>query len=329
MNLFCFSTKSVIMAKIYFTLWEIIELMDTKSNTKSLMSFRILKEDMDERGIYFTGMSDDEIKKYLYKVNYYFKLASYRKLFDRVGTKYNIEFQDIIEISFIDDRLKRILLKICLEIEHGIRAQVMAFCASQMQIDAYNMVSEFKACHLESYNQFERNWANNIYHEDMHRKRSNNVPIWVFVELCSLGQLLQLVELCYSKYTKPAKKFGLNKANEWGNFIRRIRNTCAHGNVFLIDVTKRTIPASISIQEHASRVNLDKREISFMKLHDLFCTLVLLVEFCPKETIKKNKEELTIIFSELSAFQHRVNSQQLNIAVPILEKMLAILEKGC
>ena len=85
-------------------------------------------EDLKEKGTGFNIVNQDDAKKFLRYNNYYFKLKSYAKNYPinpKNGKYVNLEFAYLVELSKIDMYLRKIILGMCLDIEHVLKTRVL------------------------------------------------------------------------------------------------------------------------------------------------------------------------------------------------------------
>ncbi|MGT2845273.1 Abi family protein [Streptococcus hongkongensis] len=209
--------------------------MPNNKNEKQLLNYPKLIEKMNNIGILFNNIDEELALKIISEKSYYYKISSYRKLFPKNRNKYDIEFQILSDIASIDMQVRYQLLKMCLDIEHGIKTKLMDAFVRNSRIDAYNYVEKYKRCYPTGYEACINNLKYSPYLSEMYEKRKSKIPIWVLVEIMSFGELLNLVELYFIDFPKKNK---LQKAYELGKFVRNIRNTCAHSNVFFIEFNK-------------------------------------------------------------------------------------------
>lgn len=293
---------------------------------KELLNYGKLIEKMNAIGICFNRITEEEAKIIISEKSYYYKIASYRKLFHKSNNKYNIEFESLSDIASIDMQLRYQLLKMCLDIEHSIKTKLMDAFVRNTQIDAYNFVEKYERLYPDGYNKCINNLKYNPYLADMYKKRKDKLPIWVLIEIMSFGELLNLVELYYLEFTKKNR---LQKAFEYGKFVRNIRNTCAHSNVFLLNITNSRTKISTSVVSVAEQVHLKRDDINHPKLHDLFCLMILHHEYCSIDIQHHRRAEAIDLLKRASRKgSYYKNNQDLVKTFKVIKKMLALLSKN-
>lgn len=293
---------------------------------KELLNYTKLIAKMDDIGINFNTITEDEAKIIVSEKSYYYKLASYRKLFSKSKNKYNIEFETLSDIASIDMQLRYQLLKMCLDIEHSIKTKLMDAFVRNSQIDAYNYVEKYRSYYPEGYDICINNLKYNPYLADMYRKRKDKIPIWVLIETMNFGELLNLVELYYLQFTKKNK---LQKVFDYGKYVRNIRNTCAHSNVFLLNITNSRTKISTSVVSIAEQVHLKRDDINHPKLHDLLCLMILHHEYCSTDIqLHRRAEAIDLLKRSTRKGSYYKNNQDLLKTFKVIKKMLALLSKN-
>ena len=208
---------------------------------------------MKSKGIAFTEMSEEDAKAYLHKNNNYFKLTSYRKNYtkcmqgSRTGQYEKLDFAYLVELARIDVQLRQTILGMCLDIEHFLKVQLIRAIEQDPNEDGYSIVLDYvfdsgnttfvERAHNASprahaiSSKLEKN-KNNPYCGGLITKYNGEMPIWVFIEIISFGDLLRFVEYVSNKtnWTLPVDIKTLDR-------VRQIRNAAAHNNCIINDLT--------------------------------------------------------------------------------------------
>ena len=209
-----------------------------------------------EKGITFEIISEDEAKDYLGRNNNYFKLSSYRKNYTKFPSgprkdQYrDLDFAYLIELARIDVEARHILLKMCLDIEHFLKVSLIKAVENNLQAgigeDGYKIVTDFitdtSGVNFEerAKNISKRSGAisrkigqntKNPYCEGLMKKYRGEMPIWVFVEVISFGDLEDLIAFyaAESGWESPIDGKSLDR-------VRQIRNAAAHNNCIINDL---------------------------------------------------------------------------------------------
>ncbi len=208
---------------------------------------------MKSKGIAFTEMSEEDAKAYLHKNNNYFKLTSYRKNYpkcmqgSRTGQYEKLDFAYLVELARIDVQLRQTILGMCLDIEHFLKVQLIRAIEQDPDEDGYSIVLDYvfdsgnttfaERAHNASprayaiSSKLEKN-KNNPYCGGLITKYNDEMPVWVFIEIISFGDLLRFVEYVSDKinWTLPVDIKTLDR-------VRQIRNAAAHNNCIINDLT--------------------------------------------------------------------------------------------
>lgn len=184
----------------------------------------IISKIKNEKGIKFEETSEDEAIQYLRYKNNYFRLASYRKNYDKymagpnIGKYIDLDFAYLIELSAIDMHLRFQIIKMCLDIEHSLKVLLLSEFEKDSE-DGYEIVKDF----------LDRNkWII----EDIYRKRNSpyvgdlignwfsfethfsaigklifdkveiRCPIWAFLEIVTFGEFIKFYDFYYEAYPK-------------------------------------------------------------------------------------------------------------------------------
>ena len=102
--------------------------------------------DLKGKGVIFNIMNEDEAKKFLRYNNYYFKLKSYASNYpvNPKNNKYvNLEFAYLVELSKIDMYFRKIILEMCLDVEHVLKTRMLYDISCNEKEDGYNIVQKY------------------------------------------------------------------------------------------------------------------------------------------------------------------------------------------
>ncbi len=185
-------------------------------------------------GITFNLMDEAKAKEFLEKNNFFFRLKQYCSTCTeqtKNGKYIGLDFGHLVELSTIDMFLRKILLKMTIDLEHYLKVKLVNDCQNNQVDDGYEVVEKF----LESYpkvkdslTQFNRATG---YGENSFRKYVAAPAVWNFVEMISFADFINFYAFYYDfmrkecEYTKHFES------------VRRIRNACAH-NVCMLSSFK-------------------------------------------------------------------------------------------
>lgn len=295
------------------------------NNKKQLLNYKQLISKMKDIGIHFNAINEREAIKLLQERNYYYKLSSYRKLFEKTDNHYNIEFAVLSDLAVIDMRLRYLLLDICLDVEHGIKTAFMDTITKNPNIDAYNIVKDYAVYNPYGYKNTINALSKSPYLEDMYVKRHKDIPIWVLIEVMDFGNLSYLVEMYCKQYPNNKR---LKKANQLCRYARHIRNACAHSNVLLVDIPKQTLNPSASMLSMAYFYSLDREAIKYRKIHDILSLVILHKEYCSK-ALRKHRQIEGVALAKRSKrhINYYQNNKNIKEIYDILQKIVVRLSK--
>lgn len=193
---------------------------------------------MKENGIKFTIEDEEFAKEYLSYNTYFFKLKAYSKLYDkdRYGKYIDLEFAYLRDLATIDSLLRKIILKIAIDIEHYLKV-VMLRDFNESDEDGYAIVDELKSYDPEHYGlEIEKKLSGKAC-SNLVRKYKDNFAIWNFVEILSFSDFQNLYDLFYirnrqpkNEYDNPYKRVPYHY---FFNPVRMLRNAAAHNNCLI------------------------------------------------------------------------------------------------
>ena len=235
-------------------------------NIKPMLSAHDLVEKLKtQKGIKFENMSEQEAEDYFLNVNNYLRTASYRKNFSKYecgtnrGKYINLDFACLKDLSSIDFHLREIILKICIDIEHDLKIQLLKDIESH-GLDGYSIVDNFLEENYFIINEIasKRTSAYTadlidkyfVFVRDAAGKRivdSYDCPIWVLVEILSFGEFIKLYEFYYKSVEGPIDPKLLHS-------VKSLRNACAHNNCLIYDLHTGNSKASSLIKREISRI---------------------------------------------------------------------------
>lgn len=189
---------------------------------------------MKNKGIKFDLCDEKEALDFLNNNNYYFKLSSYRKNFEKYqggdndGKYIHLDFAYLRELSTIDMHLRKIIMSMCLDLEHAMKVRLINEIEINNQEDGYNLVAKF--CEKEEYlNKIKRHKLSK-YTGNIQTKYHPDYPIWAFLEIISFNDLVLLYKR-YSSLYPERKLFSDLMFN-----VVKLRNACAHSNCLINDL---------------------------------------------------------------------------------------------
>ncbi len=103
----------------------------------------------DIKGIEFNIVDESTAKQFLLNNNYYFKTKAYAKNYNKylsgknLGKYINLEFAYLQELSTMDMYLRKIIIRMALDIEHFLKTQMLRDFVENDEEDGYTVVADF------------------------------------------------------------------------------------------------------------------------------------------------------------------------------------------
>ena len=139
-------------------------------------------------------------------------------------------------------------------------------------------MKDYAVYNPQGYNNTINALSKNAYLKNIYLKHHQDIPIWVLVEVMDFGNICYFIEMYCKKY--PSNK-RLKKAKQFSSYARHIRNACAHSNVLLVDMLNQKLkqPSAVVLSLGKS-FGLDRSDLRYRKLHDIFSLIILHREYC-------------------------------------------------
>ena len=241
-------------------------------------------EDMDSKGILFNLCSKEKAKQFLKNNTYYFKLKVFERNYNNNNkeNKYkNLDFEYLKELSKIDMYLRKIIIDMCLDIEHILKTRLINDCTENNKTDGYDFVTEFLdnnySIQKSIIDKSKRNsicsaLAANYY--DSEKEALKPIPLWTIVELLSFGEFINLYVFYYQKYHRYPDY------SRYLGAIKFLRNASAHSNCIIHSLNKQeNFSKTLEIMQTLSKAkNIPQKtrhnKMSIPVIHD-FVSLLL------------------------------------------------------
>lgn len=200
---------------------------DTDAITKSpkLTVPEIIDYCKNNLGITFNLMDEEKAQEFLKKNNFFFRLKQYCSTCQeqtKSGKYIGLDFGHLVELSTIDMFLRKLLLKMTIDLEHYLKVNLVNDCQNNPADDGYEVVEKFLESHLKLKEEIAKVNKNTCYGESSFEKYVNAPAVWNFVEMITFGDFISFYAFYYDfmrlkcEYTKHFDS------------VRRIRNACAH-----------------------------------------------------------------------------------------------------
>ncbi|HFI0084453.1 TPA: Abi family protein [Streptococcus suis] len=275
---------------------------------KPKLSFEDLIDRLtNEKGITLGTFSKEQVEEYLKIRSYYYKISSYRKNYPKLpdGKYDNLTFNHLEATAKVDVRLREYLLHLCLDVEHATRTNLMTQLTEDEKEDGYKIIEDFQDEFPDKFDEILGRFRNNKYKQDMFEKRTQ-ISAWVFMEIIDYGTLVQFLEFYIHSRSVTAK----NLYSAQHRYIKNIRNSCAHNDVFLINLfdKKYGVPQpNPATKSFAHSMGINNGLVRYLKIIDIINLFYVHANICSNElNIRRYQEGLAIIqkFDEQKELLH-------------------------
>lgn len=261
-------------------------------------------EHMKKKGISFELYKETAARSFLAEHNYYFKLKAYAHNFDRYkdpekNNRYiNLDFAHLVDLSKIDAEFRRIILSMCLDLEHYLKVRMLNHC-TMIDEDGYEIVNRLFEMRPNLKDEIERKINTSTCHQIVAR-RKDAWAIWSIVELISFGTFIDLYNIFYSD-----NKFD-DDCRDYLYAIKMIRNAAAHNNCLLNQMRapySRIIRPSYELRNTINRISSHKADSVNQQLqnpttHDFLALLIVYSKIVPEASRTKGLEAVRALFNE-------------------------------
>ncbi|RDU53019.1 Abi-like protein [Helicobacter sp. MIT 00-7814] len=255
---------------------------------------------MQSLGVAFELYSEQKAKEFLTYNNYYFKIKSYAKNYDKYKGKYkNLDFAYLVEFSTLDMHLRRFILELSLDVEHLLKVSLNAHFCNNRNEDGYNIVKDFLTQNTKIKEQILAKSQDISFVKNLLSKYNAELALWNLIEILSYGDFLKFYKFYFEKYPNKENLYPLAYC------VRILRNATAHSNCILntlkIPYNSNFKPNKIlqsylaNIKEipESARKKINKNPM----LHDFSALILLFMKLCTSQGMKKAKrKELLCLF---------------------------------
>jgi abortive infection bacteriophage resistance protein len=244
----------------------------------------------DVKGIQFNIIDEEQARKFLAHNNYYFKLKSYAKNYNRhANGKYvDLEFAYLVELSTLDMHLRKMILKMTLDIEHFLKTQLLFDFSKSPDENGYSIIKRYIELYPWVNKKIEQKGQYSVC-SDLVKKYKDDFAIWNIIEVLSLSGFIKLYNLYYKIYGNPCSMSPYLPA------IKYLRNAAAHNTCLLnslkIPYTKFT--HNINVNTYVSKIpgitpNIRKSKMANPVVHDFIVSLYVFNSAIVSPRVKLN-----------------------------------------
>lgn len=260
---------------------------------QDIKPFKTIEEQLailENRGLLIEDR--ESAKKFLANLNYY-RLSAYTLTLRKNDHFYeNVHFSDVMQIYNFDMELRAALMYLLESIEVSMRTYIGYYHAKTFGALGYYDAASFEDA--ERFHKFEVDYKAAIeeygnkevfvrHHKEMY---DGKFPIWVLVELLTLGSLSRLFKNLTPDVRKEICKNNYGKINDEyiGNWLQGctiLRNICAHrGRLF-----NRQIPFSLRLGKKDKQVLRDGNISINKATKQLFAYLIVMRKMVVDEAV--------------------------------------------
>lgn len=262
---------------------------------KPRLSIKEQVEHMKSQGIQFLEMNEIDAANYLEESTYYFKIKAYAKLFEKYtkpekNNKYiNLDFAYLVDLSIIDAGIRRLILKLSLDIEHYLKVALLRDF-NKTNADGYALVREFISMNQKHFDDEMNAKRVGKACSNLIEKYENGFAIWNFIEVIAFRDFEGLYNYFYSRY--GCELYGKNSGPYRYFFhpVRILRNAAAHNNCLINslripyitpDKLNHNYQISSFLGKHVNNKTLNTN-LSKPFIHDFCVMLYLYCQIAPK-----------------------------------------------
>lgn len=270
---------------------------------RQLRSAQELITEMQEKNIKFNICNEKEAENFLKQNTYYKKIASYMNNFHTIKVEGKIKYTDLdfaylVELSTLDMEFRFLVMQMCLNVEHAVKVSIINKCLEYHE-DGYKVMEQYFQNNSQKEDKKREivSKGSNSYCKDLILNNQGEMPIWVFMEIISFGELCHFYRFLCNK-----KGYITNSEVELLYAVRDFRNAAAHNHCLFSQLISSDARAITQITKYVSGIanttkNERKNRLQSICICD-FVTLLFAFEYYIKSEgiIKHTKNELRKLF---------------------------------
>lgn len=317
-----------------------------KNELKPMLHINEMVDYLKLKNIKFERISEKDAENYLKNNNNYYNLTSYKNNFEKyfvngifIDKYIDLDFLYLKDLSIIDHRLRLILFKMIIDIEHYLKIKILNTIESIDEEDGYRIVNRYleqdfynvkfpKKVHNSIFKKVGSEYYQKIFSKyDLDKdKKLENIPIWEFLEIITFGELVNF----YDFYTNEYKLKDENKDVYILRDIVKLRNAVAHNNCILseLNMKKNKYPPSYKIIQFLNNCNIGKdtrsKKLSNSRIRQITYTLYMFNEIVTSDGIKNNvKKDINELFFDriIKHKEYYNNNELLKSYIVILKRL--------
>lgn len=271
------------------------------SSLRPMMNISEMVPYLKQKNIKFNLISEGDAKTYLKYNNNYYNVTAYKNNFQKYpspagkyeGLYQDLDFAYLKDMAIIDHRIRLLLFKMIIDIEHYLKIKILNTIEEIEDENGYRIVNLYlekdfndekfpKRVHNSIFKKVGNEYYQKIFSKyDVDKdKELENIPIWEFLEIITLGELVNF----YDFYTKEYNLVDENKDVYILRDIVKLRNAVAHNTCVLSELNKKdnAYPASYKIVQYLKDCNIGKvtrnNKLSNSRIRQITYTLYMFNE---------------------------------------------------
>lgn len=253
---------------------------------------------MQKQGITFKFYSKQEARKFLGHNNYFFKVKSYAKNYDKYNGVYkNLDFAYLVEFSTLDMHLRRFILNLSLDTEHLLKVFLNTHFCDNPNEDGYHITDKFLSENRELQGQINLKAKNVSFVKNLVLRYQNDFALWSLIEILSFGDFLSFYKFYFDMYQNEGKQH--RQLHSLAYCVRILRNAAAHNNCILNTIKSpynRRFTPNKYIQTYLSKIGnipdpTRKKINSNPTLHDFVALIILFDKLCISTKMRRTKRK--------------------------------------
>lgn len=329
-------------------------MMDKDDETvelRPMMKISDLVPYLKQKNIKFEKISESDAEKYLRDNNNYYNVTSYKHNFlkypspagEKEGLYQDLDFAYLKDMSIIDHRLRLVLFKMIIDIEHYLKIRILNIIETIDEEDGYRIVNMFldkdfndekfpKRVHTSIFKKVGSDYYNKIFSKyDIDKdKKLENIPVWEFLEIITFGELVNFYELFAKEYELKEEIKNIFILRE----IVKLRNAVAHNSCVLSDLDKKdnSFTPDFKIIKFLKECGIGKEtrsnKLSNSRIRQITYTLYMFNKIVTSEGIKKNiNEDINELFF-VRIIHHKEYYNNNELLKSVYEYFKKIIEKN-
>ena len=287
-----------------------VEVQNNSKNLKPMLCVNEMIFYLKNKNIKFEYISESDALKYLKDNNNYYNLTSYKHNFEKymfdgkfIDKYIDLDFAYLKDLSIIDYRVRLVLFKMIINIEHYLKMKILNTIENIDEEDGYRIVNLYldkdfnndkfpKKLHNSIFKKVGSEYYQKIFSKyDIDKdKKLENIPIWEFLEIITFGELVNFYEF----YTREYRLREESKDVYILRDIVKLRNAVAHNFCILSYLGNKdnNYPVSYKIINFLESCDVGKemriKKLSNSRIKQITYVLYMFNEIVTSDGIKEN-----------------------------------------